>query len=202
MKSTAVNKFLGSLALLACTSLSAAPMTTNVDVTGILSNGQTDDPTNTVLLIDIGANSTVTGFSYNVSLTAFAPSFLDEIGVVIETSARDQGFSLFLTPGDVEDGSGNMSGSGIFADMFELGEQSFAVGADGILRLEFAELFDEAVNPDGRWDFGFITFNYDTVEAEVPEPSTTLLMGAGLAMLGYAGHRRRRTTGKAAVQAA
>ena len=197
MKSHIVTKFLGSLAFFACASLSAAPMTISIDVAGTPSVGLTDDPDNTVRLLNVGANSTITSVSYNVSLTAFAPSWLQEIGLVIETSARGNGPSRFLQPGLLDERPGSES----YADTIDLVAEglSFAVGADGILRLEFAEFFnDEAIVPDGIWNSGTIIFGYDTVVAEVPEPTTSLLMGAGLAMLGYAG-RRRRAAGKLAA---
>ena len=74
---------------------------------------------------------------------------------------------------------------------------TFQVGADGLLRLEFFDDFDDAsVSPDGIWNFGTITFTTDVVDvppAGVPEPASILLVGAGLAMVGYRGRRRRAT---------
>ncbi|WP_306391477.1 PEP-CTERM sorting domain-containing protein [Telluria beijingensis] len=187
-------KFIAGLSLLACTSLSAAPMTLVVDVAGIESFGPVDDERNTVLTFNVGANSVITSLDYTVNLTAYDPSYLLEIGVVIETSAKDQGPGVTLVPGLFDEFPGTASYSESL-DLVAVG-RSFAVGADGILRLEFIDRFDDlAVNPDGMWNFGSFTFGYDTVDieepGEVPEPATTLLMGAGLAMLGYAGRRRR-----------
>ena len=54
---------------------------------------------------------------------------------------------------------------------------------------------------DGQWDFGTITFNVEPAAGEepgeVPEPATGLLLGAGLALMGYA--KRRRSGARAAV---
>lgn len=196
MKLSVVRKFIASLSLLACTSLSAAPLV--VDVTGIESYGEVNDDRNRVLTFNVGANSIITSLDYSVGLTAFDPSYLLEIAVVIETSAGFQGPGTTLVPGVFDD----FSGSAIYTnsiDLVAIGE-SFAVGADGILRLEFVERFnDDFLDPDGIWDFGTLTFGIETVDVEepgeVPEPATTLLMGAGLAVLGYAG-RRRRAAGK------
>lgn len=194
MKITTFKKLLASLSLLASSSLFAAPVT--FDVTGIQSHGLYGDPDNTVVLLDVGANSVVTSIAYDVTLTADSPSWLADMVVGFENSKQTDG--VFFTPGIEEWFPGTMSYSG-FADLALLG-LAFEVGVDGILRLEFFEDWDDLVGVDGQWDFGTITFGIETVDVEepgeVPEPSTTLLIGAGLAMLGYTG--RRRAAGKSA----
>lgn len=194
MKIITFKKLLASLSLLASSSLFAAPVT--FDVTGIQSHGLYGDPDNTVVLLDVGANSVVTSIAYDVTLTADSPSWLADMVVGFENSKQTDG--VFFTPGIEEWFPGTMSYSG-FADLALLG-LAFEVGVDGILRLEFFEDWDDLVGVDGQWDFGTITFGIETVDVEepgeVPEPSTTLLIGAGLAMLGYTG--RRRAAGKSA----
>ncbi len=194
MKIITFKKLLASLSLLASSSLFAAPVT--FDVTGIQSHGLYGDPDNTVVLLDVGANSVVTSIAYDVTLTADSPSWLADMVVGFENSKQTDG--VFFTPGIAEWFPGTMSYSG-FADLALLG-LAFEVGVDGILRLEFFEDWDDLVGVDGQWDFGTITFGIETVDVEepgeVPEPSTTLLIGAGLAMLGYTG--RRRAAGKSA----
>lgn len=196
MTSISFKKIFAGLSFFACTSLSAAPLIINVN--DVLSIGQYGEAGNTVLTFNVGANSTITSIDFNVSLTAFDPSYLSEIGLFLSSSDQNAGFNIF--PLDMSTDPGTESYAE-FVDLVAIGN-SFDVSSDGILRLEFFEGWDDdTVNPDGRWN-GTITVNVemDDVEepGEVPEPSTTLLMGAGLAMLGYAGRRRRRAGKRAA----
>lgn len=201
MKLSSVTKLLASLSFFACAAVFATPLTVNV--AGIQSVGEFGDPGNTVLTYNVGANSTITAISYSVNVTAFSPSWLSEIGLAFTPSDANGG--VFFTPGfaNANSGTGTYSDS---ADLTDLG-LAFSVGADGILRLEFFEDFDDGtVNPDGIWNFGTITFEIDGfvppvdpgTPGEVPEPATALLMAAGLGMLGYG---RRRSAAKAAKPA-
>lgn len=191
MKFAYAKQLIAGLSLLACSSLFAAPLT--VDVSGIQSHAGLRGGQNTVLTYDIGANSTITSVSYSVNLTAFSPSWLSEIGLAFTDSNVLDG--VLLRPGV---GVTN-AGTGTYSDVVDLVAQglSFAVGSDGILRLEFYESFDDFAGADGIWNFGTITFGIDTVESEVPEPASGLLLGAGLAMLGYAKRRRRHAAAAA-----
>ncbi len=192
MKLATFKKLLVSLSLLASSSLLAAPIT--VDVGGAQSAGFYGDADNTVILLDVGANSRVTSVSFDFTLTAYDPSWLTEMVLGFENSKQTDG--VFFTPGLGELDSGTASYAG-FADLIDLG-LDFEVGVDGILRLEFFEVdWDDLPGADGQWDFGFITFNVEPAAGEVPEPATGLLLGAGLALMGYA--KRRRSGARAAV---
>jgi hypothetical protein len=189
-----LSKLLVSLSLFACTSVFAAPLVVNV--AGIQSFGEVGDSGNTVFTFNVGAFATITGVAYDVNITAFSPSYLSEIGLYFGDSAQTTG--VFLTPGfqNPQPGTGSFAGA---ADLVNIG-LAFQVGADGILRLEFFEGFDDAsVSPDGIWNFGTVTFITDAVDnpGDVPEPASGLLMGAGLALIGYTA-RRRRAAPKAA----
>ena len=184
-------QLLVGVSLLACTSAFATPFT--FDVAGARGVGEFGNAGNDVYEINVGANATITSVSFNVNLTAFPPSFLSEMFLAFTNSSATRGGNL--QPGvDV-----NASGTQTFTGMEDLvaDDFSFSVDADGILRLEFYESFDdESVSPDGVWNFGTITFNTDA--GEVPEPATGMLIGAGLALMACT-TRRRRTAVKIAA---
>ena len=148
--------------------------------------------------LNVGANATITSISYNVNITAFSPSYLSEMGLAFSDSGVNTG--VLLIPGVDDVGPGTATYSDI-VDLVAEG-QSFSVNADGILRLEFYEDYLDFLSPDGIWNFGTITFYTDALDepptGEVPEPASGLLIGAGLAMMGYSA-RRRRNAGKAAT---
>jgi len=182
-----IKQVLGGLSLLACTSAMAGTLT--VDISNVDSDGLFRNPGNSVLNYNVGANSFITSVSYWINITAFNPSRLSEMGVAITNSKVTEG--LLLNPADIY----TVSGTGTFSDTLDLvfEDLSFEVGVDGILRLEFYEDFNDArIDPDGRWNFGTITFGFEEFEdpAQVPEPASALLLASGIAALGVA--RRRR----------
>jgi len=177
------SQLLASLSFFACTSLFAAPIT--VGVSNVQSVGEYGDSGNTTYALFVGANALITGVSYNVSLTAYSPSWLSELALAFTDVA---GNGLYITPGtDNTDGTATYSGS---ADLFAAG-QDFRVGADGYLYLEFFETFNNVAGSDGQWNAGTITF-------DVPEPASIPLVVAGLVMMGCAGHRRARASSASA----
>ena len=196
MKPMSFKKIIAGLSFFACTSLSAAPLAVNVN--GATASGEFGDARNTTMSFNVGANALITAIAFNVNLTAFEPSYLSEIGFFAGSSDANSGFNIFPLDQSAEPG---LESYVDFIDLAALGF-SFNVGADGILFLEFFEDFDDAsVDPDSQWN-GTITINVEAADVEepgeVPEPSTTLLLGAGLAMMGYAGRRRRSAAKRAA----
>jgi len=178
------------VSLLACTSAFATPFT--FDVAGARSAGNFGNEGNSVYEINVGANAIITSVSHNVNLTAFRPSYLSEMFLAFTNSSATRGGNL--NPGvDVDE-----AGTATFSAMEDLLADglSFSVDADGILRLEFYETYDDPViAPDGVWNFGTITFNADIIDGpptgDVPEPASGFLIGAGLALMGYTARRRR-----------
>ncbi|MGI4720532.1 MAG: PEP-CTERM sorting domain-containing protein [Janthinobacterium lividum] len=191
MSLNSLKKLLAGLSLLVCTSAFAGPLTFTF-TEGIDSIGELGDPNNTVLTFDVGANSRITSVYYAVNVTAYSPSWLDELGLAFTNSKVTEGVLLRPGVGD------SFSGTSRYRDTVDLMLEGldFTVGVDGILRLEFYEDWDDArVYPDGRWNFGTFTFGIDPFEepADVPEPASALLVAAGLAAIGY----RRRSALKA-----
>jgi hypothetical protein len=190
MSLRSLKKLLIACSLFACTSAFAAPFTFNVG--GVQSIGELGDPENQVYEINVGANATITSVSYTVNLTTIGFSYLSEFALAFTNGAFTDG--VLLNPGIGDDGPG----TGTYSELIDLVAEglSFSVDADGILRLEFYEDFDDDAGADGIWNFGTITFNTDadvpTVPGtDVPEPATGMLMGAGLALMGYTARRRR-----------
>ena len=165
-----------------------------VDVTGAQSVSDFGTAGNTIRTFNIGANSRITGVAYNVNITAFTPSYLSEAGVAFTGSDTD-GDGVFLTPGFADNAPGTASYADS-ANLIDLG-LDFTVGADGILRLEWFESFDDgSVDPDAIWNSGTLTFTYEPtgVEAPVPEPATWAMMIGGFGMMGASLRRRRSTS--------
>lgn len=183
------SKLLVGLSFLVSASAFAVPTTITVELENIPSYGELDDPDNFVGYIDVGANSTITSIGFDVNLTAFNPSWLSELRVAIERSDLLAGVLVPVAPGVLEPGTGNFSG---FYDLVAL-DLDFQVGADGLLRFEFYEAFDDFFGADGIWNFGNFYIGVDTTEApptDVPEPASVLLLAAGLATMRYTGRRR------------
>lgn len=174
-----------------CTSLLAAPILTalpplTVDVTGVPSYDEYGDPGNTVLNFNVGANTTVTGLTFDVQLTAYVDSWLSEMALRIGNSAQTTG--VIFTPGAGDD----ISGTKIYAGTIDLAalDLAFNVDQDGILRLEFYESFKDLTTgyPDGRWGAGTVTFDLAHL---VPEPDSYPLVGIALLALALNLRRRR-----------
>lgn len=152
-----------------------------IDVAGAKSFNQLLEDGNTVWYIDIGANALLTSVAWNVTLSAVAPSTLADMQV---SFGRSDGVDLVNLPPDAL----GVGGSGSYSGSLDLTGWGVGASADGRLRIEFNETFDDFApgTAEGEWVSGTLTFGVSAV----PEPSTALLatLGAGL----FAGARRRR----------
>jgi hypothetical protein len=188
--------------VLAVSVLAIAPLATpanatiiEFDVAGILSIETLGSPLNEVRFIDIGPFAEVIGRGYEVTLFAQTPSLLTDFTVYASDSAAQKGIFIFFTA-DLFPGTGTYSSNGI-ADLEQF---SFSLGADGLLRLEFFELFsDFPGEADGFYREGQLRFRIRPGGAPViPEPATWAMMIAGFGMVGCALRNRRGNLGMAA----
>lgn len=182
--------FAAFAAAVAGSNAQAVEKTVVVDVSGIQSYDLVGTPGNTVLVFDVGSLATITSVSWNFTFTAYDPSWLADFEVHFGSTAGLDG--VVFTPSDTWDaGTESHSGS---ANLVDLG-LSFDVGADGKLRIEFAENYKDlgAGVADGQWDSGTLTIGYDNhLAAAVPEPETYAMMMLGLGIVGALARRRRR----------
>lgn len=157
-----------------------------VDVTGIFNNDERGSASNIIRDFYVGSRALITSLRWDVNVTTYPGSYLSEMQITFSDSF---GNGVTFTPGDGDDEDGTMDYAG-FQDLGDL-DKIFALGNDGILRLEFHDAykdlaFDEA---EGVWNFGTLTFGI--AEAQVPEPPTYALMLGGLLLLSGAAKRRR-----------
>jgi hypothetical protein len=174
-------------AVLGLGSARATPISTNslqVDVTGIPDYDERGAFTNVIRDFQVGAGAFITAFAWNIDLTSSDDSYLSEMQLTFSDTV---GNGVTFTPGGGDDFSGTMHYTG-FQDLGGIGKL-FAVGSDGILRLEFHDYYKDLPfdEPEGIWNAGTLTFSI----AEVPEPATWALMLGGLLLLTSANGRRR-----------
>jgi len=170
-------RFLAATFIAATLSIGAAhanPISVQVDVTGIADNDERGAASNIIRDVYVGAMASITGLAWNVNLTSYPGSYLSEMQVTFSDTI---GNGITFTPGNGDDFDGTQDYAGS------------KVGSDGILRLEFHDVYKDLAfdEPEGMWNSGTLTFNV----AEVPEPPTYALMLGGLLLAASAVQRRR-----------
>lgn len=163
-------------ALLSIGSLAAqAASTVIVDVTGAQSINLQGETGNTVWFVDVGAHAQLTSLDWAITLNAFSPS----------------------SPSDMQVSFGNSSGMDMinfapatlgYSGSLDLAGLGVAIGADGLLRIEFSETYKDfaAGVAEGEWTGGQLSFGVSAV----PEPAGALLALLGLCSL-VLQHRRQ-----------
>ena len=176
---------LALLAAITCGVAQATPVlhALAVDVTGVADNDERGAASNIVRDYYVGANASIISLAWDLNLTSYDGSYLSEIQL---TFSDTLGNGVTFTPGDGDDDAGTMDYAG-FQDLTDPG-LAFNVGDDGLLRLEFHDLYKDLAfdEPDGMWNFGTLIFGV----TEVPEPSTSALMIGSLLLLSSATKRR------------
>lgn len=154
-----------------------------VDTAGILDYDERDAAINVVLDFYVGSGASITSLKWDVNLTSYVGSYLSEMKLTFSDSL---GKGVTFTPGygDDFDGTENYAG---FQNLGDLG-QIFAVGADGILRLEFHDGFKDLAfdEPEGIWNSGTLIFGV----SPVPEPPVFAMALAGLLLISAVIKRR------------
>ena len=125
-----------------------------IDMSNIDSWDSLDDPSNRVIDLHIGADTTVVGVAWDVGLETFAGSWLSDATVLIsDTNGSSDRDAILLSPGFEAEEPGNreFSSDGVILFARE-GLPEPESGPDGILRLQFFELFDDAPDAiDASW---------------------------------------------------
>jgi hypothetical protein len=133
------------------------------DVTGTPSYDSRGASCNVRVSIPAPNNKThFSGIGWDVQLTAYSPSWLSEIAVLI-TNVNGEGYVLRPGVGDTFGGTRSYSSGGLndLCGVYGLPPLELP---DGYLYLEFYETYNDFPDcgQDGNWDSGTLTFAFDT----------------------------------------
>ncbi len=165
-------------------STQAAAGTVTIDVGGVGSWDELSDPDNVVITLGFAPGAVVTAIGWDVEITPSGDSWYSEPTARFSDSIG--GGAIDLTPGILDADSGDgipvAYSSGGLVDLTSMGLADIVL-ADGLLRIEFFETFDD--NPDAldaMWS-GTLTVRV------IPLPAAVWLFGC--AVVALAGWRRR-----------
>jgi hypothetical protein len=171
-----------------CATASAADVVTDFNVTGVLSMDLVGDSNNQIYTMDLAAAAglptgtpvVVTGIGWDVNITTYDGSLLDQASVYLDDNINPDQTGVFMIPGfgDLVGGTRAYSSGGILL----LSDVSIPnlVLPNGVLRLEFYESISDDVpnGADAIWNSGLLSIQF------TPEPgSLALLALGGLAMI-------------------
>lgn len=182
----------GAMSLALFGSGTAGATIIDVDVTDAQSWGDFTDPSNTIILFDVGTALgcagcaiTIDAVGWDVGITAYGTSWYSQAFFSATDTAVTDG--ILRNPGVADTVAGNgverFYNSGGLTDL--IGADQFVL-SDGILRIRFVESFEDNEMPDAIWS-GTLSFN-----AAVPEPGSLMLFSLGLIVC--LPHAARRTT--------
>jgi len=157
-----------------------------LDISGEDSWDGLNDPSNTVLVVPLGAGSAMTGIGWDVNLTTIGGSWLSEARFYFDGSDQDL-MGLFLTPGvgnNVGGTNANFSSGGPL-DLTDNGIPDIPILADGNLYVQLYEGFDDVPDAvDANWVANSsLTIVYDGA-AGVPTVGEWGLIALGAVLLG------------------
>jgi len=156
-----------------------AALTTVINLSNVESRDALRAPINIVQNVNLGANAQVIGIGWNVNIATIGGSWRNEAVIAFENTALSTG--VFLTAGtDASSGNTTYSSGGI-VDLVGI-NLDFAVDANGLLRLEFFESFDDVTGAADAILNGTLTVQY------IPTPGALAVLGLG----GLVATRRRR----------
>jgi MYXO-CTERM domain-containing protein len=148
-------------------------------------------PNNVVMTIDMaalfglasGSAIDLNGIGWDVTVSTFGASWLSEATMYFDNQTQDSGAGIFLSVGAGSDvaGTANFTSGGI-VKLVDAGLPDLVL-ADGMLRIEFWDSFDDITNEIDAIMDGSIT-----LQSSVPAPSGVALLGLG----GLVAARRRR----------
>jgi len=161
--------------------------TATFDISGIEVWDEQGDIDNVVLNEVLVPNAHIIGAAFDVQITTFNGSWLSEPEIRLENSDQSEGFVMTPGAGFDTDGVNQSYDSGGMMDLTTMPiPLDFFLNADGVLRIEFYDVFDDNID---ALDAVFGSASTVQVQYIVPTPGSAALLG----LAGLVGARRRRS---------